>query len=237
VPPRTSRFRNWLRNAPALALVAGAFVSPAGAADWRVDADRSTFAVLTHRAGLASGLAHDHLVVARGATVTVAFDPAAPESAQLAFSAPVLSLDVDPSAERGRLGPRLRELGALDRDLPAVEEDDRAKVRKAMLAPGQLHVERYPRVEAALAGLERRGGEGARVALGWNARVRVTVHGKTVEKAVPARWEVQDGTLTAEALGEFRFTEFGIEPYSAMLGAVQNADAFHVYVSLVAKAP
>lgn len=235
MPPRPARFRRLLRSIPALALVAGAVASPALAADYRVDADRSTFAVLTHRAGLASGLAHDHLVVARGSTVTVAFDAASPAAAKLDFSAPVLSLDVDPAAERQRLGPRLRELGVLDRDFTAVEDDDRVKIRKSMLAPGQLHAERYPKIEASLAGLERRGGEGARVALGWNAKVRVTVHGKSVERLVPARWEEKDGTVTAEALGEFRFTEFGIEPYSAMLGAVQNADTFHVYVHLVAK--
>jgi hypothetical protein len=40
--------------------------------------------------------------------------------------------------------------------------------------------------------------------------------------------------LHAEALGELRFTEFGIEPYTAALGAVKNADQFHLWVDLVA---
>ena len=217
-------------------LVAATATTPLAAADYAVDADRSLFAVLTHRAGVASGLAHDHLIVARGASVGVALDPAAPDAARLTFSAQALSLDVDPAADRQSTGPRLRELGVLDRDFTAVEEKDRAKVRKAMLAPGQLHAERFPKIEATVAGLQRRGGEGERVALGWDAKVRVTIHGKTVERQVPARWDEKNGELTAEALGEYLFSEFGIEPYSAMFGAVQNADRFHVYVRLVAKA-
>ena len=74
-------------------LVAAVAASPLAAADYAVDADRSLFAVLTHRAGVASGLAHDHLIVARGATVGITLDPAAPDAARFAFSAQVLSLD------------------------------------------------------------------------------------------------------------------------------------------------
>lgn len=227
---------------PALALVAlvAAALPVAGAraegpAAWRVDAERSRFAVLTHRAGFASGLAHDHLVVARGWEASLALDPGDPSTASFRFTVPALSLDVDPAAERSAWAPRLVELGALTGDLPAVDEDDRADVRESMLAPGQLAAEQFPTIAAELVALERRGEAGARVALGWNATVRVSLHGKTVEKAVPVRWEVADGELTAEALGEYRFTEFAIEPYSAFLGAVKNADLFHLYVKLVAR--
>jgi len=226
---------------PALALAAlvAAVSAPsaraAGPTPWRIDPGASLFAVLTHRAGFASGLAHDHLVVARGAEASLAFDPGDPAAATFRFSVPALSLDVDPAAERAALAPRLVELGALPGELPAVDDDDRADVRESMLGPRQLHAEQFPTISAELVALERRGAAGARVALGWNATVRVSLHGRTVEKAVPVRWEVADGVLTAEALGEYRFTEFAIEPYSAMLGAVKNADLFHLYVKLVAR--
>ena len=124
------------------------------------------------------------------------------------------------------------ELAGITKQYPAVRANDDVSLR---VSPGQIHAERFPQIEATLTGLERRGGETARVGLGWNAKVKVTIHGKSVEKLVPARWEESGGELVGEALGEFRFTEFGIEPYSAMLGAVKNADAFHIYVKLVAK--
>jgi len=225
------------RPAAALALLAALSVAlaPPAAAQWRVDPERSTFAVLTHRAGLGARLAHDHLILARGARAELGFDPAAPEATTFEFSIPVLALDVDPPAERAALAERLNVFGALSDPLPPVEEGDREKVRAAMLGPGQLYAERFPEVRAELVSLERRGGGGnARVALGWNARVRITVRGRTVEKVFPARWELADGVLIAEVLGEAKFTDFQIRPYSAVLGAVKNEDLFQLYVNLVA---
>jgi hypothetical protein len=218
------------------AAAAAAAAAPAARAEsWRVDEQRSTFAVLTHRAGPAARLAHEHLIVARGARVELEFDREAPESTRFRFAVPVLALDADPAAERAALTPRLETLGVLAEPLSPIEEDDRGKIRKAMLAPDQLFAERYPEVRAELLALERRGGDGnARVALGWNARVRIEVRGVAVERDVPARWELVDGELRAELLAELAFTDFSIEPYSAVLGAIRNADLFHVYVELVA---
>ena len=119
-----------------------------------------------------------------------------------------------------------------------VDDADRAKIREAMLAPKQLFAERFPEVKAELLVLAPRGEgggrESARVALGWNAKVRLEVRGKSVEKTVPVRFEVEQGVLRGELLGEFKFTEFGIEPYTAALGAVKVADLFHLWVDLIA---
>ena len=155
---------------------------------------------------------------------------------RLAHPSPLRADDVDPPAERKARSPRLFELGLLDADLPPVDEGDRGKVREAMLGEDQLDGARFPTVTAELIGLERRGGGAdARVALGWDATVRLTVRGRTIEKKVPTRWELIDGELRAEAVAEARFSEFGIEPYSAFLGAVRNADRFHFVVELVAR--
>ena len=44
-----------------------------------------------------------------------------------------------------------------------------------------------------------------------------------------------EGHVFSPFLAELRFTDFRIEPYSALLGAVRNADRFHLYVELVAR--
>jgi hypothetical protein len=210
----------------------------AHAAPWKVDVERSTFAVLTHKAGVAAGLGNDHLAVARKPNAALDFDPAAPEKAKLSVTVPVLALEIDANAERAKHEERLTILGALTEKLRPVDDDDREKIRASMLSPKQLFAERYPEVKAELLSLAPRGAgggaEGARVALGWNAKVRVEVRGKAVEKTVPVRFEVENGVLHGELLGEFHFTEFGIEPYSAALGAVKVADEFHLWVDLVA---
>ena len=218
------------------ALLAGAASAPA--ASWQLDPERSVVAVLTHRAGVGARLAHEHLVVAPLAAVTLDFDPEHAAAARLAVTARADALEIDAPAARLLWGKRLSELGALaGAGLAAVPAKDRPKVREAMLSPGQLDAARFPEIRAELVGLERRGGgREARAALGWTARVRLTVRGKTIEKELAARWQVDaHGELTAEALGEARFTELGIEPYSTLLGAIRNDDLFHLFVALAAR--
>lgn len=215
----------------ALLAVAG----PAAAEGWRIDPQETVFAVLTHRAGFASGLAHDHLVVARGAEVEFALDPERPEAARLALVARADALEVDAADSRARWGARLAELGALpDGPLAPVPEKDRPKVREAMLGRSQLDAGRHPEIRAELVALERRQGGNLRTALGWTARVRLTVGGKSVERDLALRWSLDGDRVTAEGLGEARFTDLGIEPYSAFLGAVKNTDLFHLYVAFAA---
>ena len=60
------------------------------------------------------------------------------------------------------------------------------------------------------------------------------VRGKRAERPARVRYTYREGKLEVEALGEFFFTDFGIKPYSAMLGAVRNRDRFHVYLLLTA---
>jgi hypothetical protein len=226
------------RAARAALLAALATPLSAAAAAWKVDLDRSTFAVLTHRDGVAARLAHDHLIVARGAQCDLELDTAAPAAARLACRQPVLALDVDPAAERARFAPRLVLLGALDGDLPPVAEGDRAEIRAAMLGARQLFAERFPEIRVELLELSPRGGGGganARVALGWDARLRLTLRGETVETTAPVRFEIDGDRLTAELLAELRFTDFRITPYRAALGAVRNTDLFHLYVDLAAR--
>jgi polyisoprenoid-binding protein YceI len=223
-----------------LLVAVAATAAPLHASPWTVDLERSTFAVLTHKAGIAAGLAHDHLVVARHPACTLDFDPAAPERAQLSVVAQVLALEIDSDAERAKHAERLTLLGALTEPFKKVDDGDRAKIRASMLAPKQLFAERYPEVKAELLALAPRGAgaEGARVALGWDARAKIEVRGIAIEKTLPVRFEVVQGAhgpeLHAELLGELRFTEFGIEPYTAVLGAVKVDDLFHLWVELIA---
>jgi hypothetical protein len=227
---------------PALALrfslaAAGfAWALAAGAATWQLDPDRSVVALLTHRAGIGARLAHDHLVVAPLAGVRLELEAERPEAARLAVAVRADALEVDAAAARKRWGGRLTELGALTQGLEPVPEGDRAKVRAAMLGSSQLDAARHPELRVELVSLARRGGEGdSRDAPGWTARVRLVVRGKTIEKELAARWRLEAGELTAEALGEMRFTELGIEPYSTLLGAIRNDDICHLFVALVAR--
>jgi polyisoprenoid-binding protein YceI len=232
--PRIGRKSGWTT----MVLVAGlALPAPAGAAEsppapYAIDAGRSLFAVLTHKAGIGSALAHDHLVVAPRPEVELRFDPGRPEATSFRFTVAAEALEIDAPPARAAWKGRFRELGVHSGELPPVSESDRKKVRTAMLGASQLDAAQFPEIRAEVAGLVRRGADPA---AGWNVPLRLTIRGRTVERQLPATWSAADGELKAEVVGEFRWSEFGIEPYSTMLGAIRNDELFHLFVSVVAR--
>ncbi len=209
-----------------------ALSAPGFAAEYKIDDGRSIFAVLTHKAGIGSGLAHDHLIVATKPVVTLAFDPAAPETMKFSFTVAVESLEVDAPAARAAWKGRFKELGIHSGELPPVSDSDRGKVRAAMLDEGQLDGAKFPEIRAEVLTLAKDAGKKEDA---WTMRVRLTIHGKSVERELSATCSVADGILTAEIVSELTFKEFGIEPYSTMLGAIRNDNRFHLFVRVVAR--
>lgn len=210
--------------------------APLLAAELRVVPSESVFAVLTHKAGLAAGLAHDHLIVAPDPEVSILFEEAQPEATRVLFSTAVESLDVDSPAARAKWSPRLREHGRLKDDLPPVPESDRRKVRAAMLGESQLDAAHYPEIRAEVLRLVRSPDSSPGRTL-FDLVLRVTIRGRTVERKEAVEWSYADGVLRAEVLAELHFRDFGIEPYSTMLGAIRNDDRFDLFVRIVAGKP
>jgi len=216
-----------------LALGGGATAGDdAGSQTVEIHPDDTVFAVVTHKAGLASGLAHDHLVTATDPTVELVFDPAAPLDARFELAVAVGSLAFDRPAEQERWSPRLVELGVLDEPPAEISAKDREKIRSSALDEGQLHAEKFPSLSARLVATEKDEAAVGGVSFPYTATVALTVRGKTVEVPVAARYQVTDGEITIEAVGTFRFTDVGIEPYSAFFGAVKNQDRVHLFLHL-----
>jgi len=212
------------------ALVAGG----AWAAPWKIDLAQSCFVVVTHPDGVAASLAHPHVVVAVEPRTELDFDPAHPEATRFSFEVPVLALEVDAPETRAALAPKLREAGALDEPLKEISASTQAKIRRDMLDAGQLFAERYPEIRATLTSFTPRGAATAAGVLEGSAKVKIELRGMAVERDFPARITVTPGELRAHIVGELAFTDFGIKPYSALLGAIRNADRFHLFVEVVA---
>lgn len=220
---------------PELPLPEGLPRASAEAARLEIVPEESLVAVVTHRGGVAGGLAHDHLVAATNYAANLTFDPATPLEAEFEVDFFVEDLLVDDPALRRRWSPRLAEAGVLDEPFGSLSEGDRTRVRREMLEEGQLDAEEHPTVTARLTGVERADTTLGAVPFDHRVTVEMTVRGITARAPVAARYEEDDRGVTIEAVGEFRFRAFGIEPYSAYLGAVKNQDRFHVYLSLRAQ--
>lgn len=230
--------RTGVRRRAALLLAAG-LLAPAGRAaaeaPLSLSPEDSVLAVVTHKAGPAARLAHDHLVVAGGDPPVVVFAPREAAATRFDVEVQVENLRIDEAALQERWYPRLAELGILAEPFEPPSEGDLAKIRKAMLSSEQLDLAGHPTLRARLLAVREAPSKLGGVAFTHAVDVAWTIRGVTVERPAAARWEESAGAVILEAVGTLRFTDFGIEPYSAVLGAVRNADEFHVYLRLAGR--
>jgi len=215
-----------------LVLLAAPAVFGAG---FRIDEKQSIIAVVIHKGGFASGLGHNHFIAARQFDSRLVFDPDSPADTRFELRLRVEDLIADDPVLRKSWSTRLKELGILDEPFAELSEKDREKIRRAMLGKKQLDSSAFPTIAVAVTGIELNAPD-QESALPHEVTLTLEVLGRRVERSVRARYALSDETLIVEAAGTFRFTDFGIKPYSAALGAVKNLDEFHVYATLTARA-
>lgn len=199
---------------------------------WSIDRDRSMLAVVTRKAGLAARLAHDHLIVASRWDGTIAFDPRDPGRTEFAAVIDVSALAVDRTADHARFERALSRIGLREQPFTELSPKQRGKVERAMRSKGQLDAERHATVSVRVRSVVQ---DGTDPAFPFRATLAMTVRGVEVETPARARFRLDGDRLTIEGRASFLFSEFGIEPYSALLGAVRNRDAFDVAIVLVAE--
>ena len=219
-----------------MAAAVSAIVGSAAAAEYTIDPVESIFAVVVHKAGVAARFAHNHLVFPKEYAAHLAADPAEPTKTTFSLSFPVTALQVDTHEAHTKWYPAIEKAGILDTPFSELDEGDRKVVAEHMLGEDQLDAKQFPTISATLTKVRAETKTQAKMTYSHVATIAFTVHGKTVERDCPASFSLVDGALTVDAVGAFTFTEFGIKPYSAMFGAVKNADTFHVLVHIAAKA-
>lgn len=226
--PRTS----WSVGILAVALVAAA---SGWSAEYTVVPEESVFAIVTHRAGVASAMAHNHIVAASDYEASLTYEPEEPTRTAFTLRFSTEGLVADEPGIVERWSARIVALGILDEVPKTLGDSARADIRKSMLGDKQLDAERFPTISATLRDVREEETKVGDHAFGYLVTIALEVHGKTVEKRCPVSVTVQEDHLEIEGTGSYRFSDFGIEPYSAMLGAVRNEDEFDVYVRVVAK--
>lgn len=179
-----------------------------------LDAERSELVVKTHAAGIGKGLAHDHVVRATDVSGSVELDPANPETLKASITVKAASLEVDEPSVRRKYG-----------ESSQLKDGDRQKVKESMLGEKQLDARRFPDITFTSTRARR---EGEQLLLDG----RLTLHGQTRELTVPVKLAHRDGRITAESRFSVRTSDFGIKPYSAVLGTIRNADEVDFVIRL-----
>jgi len=192
---------------------------PAGPRTYTLDAKKSSFVVQVFKAGAASALAHDHVIHATGMYGTVVLDAADKAAATVDITVPTKSLVNDDPVMRKRFGVE-----------GEITEKDRAAILANMRHPDQLDVEVHPTITFKSTSVQA--GAGTAMTLNGN----LTIRGKTKAISMPVDVTLKGNTIDGKGTIRLKTSDFGIEPYSAFLGAVKNQDQIVLHVRLVATA-
>ncbi|UCD56475.1 MAG: YceI family protein [Candidatus Hydrogenedentota bacterium] len=198
----------------------------ADATDYIVDPARSELVVRLFKAGFAAAFAHNHVIRATRYSGKASFDPGNLSTASVRIEVQADSLMADE--------PEIREKYGLTKQLRV---GDREKIQSTMLSAEQMHVNRYPTMEFRSTSIEKRSQKQ------YIVTGDLTIHGVTRSVTFPVMVEQDDVSLNGQdpqarelqgrATVRFRQSDFGIKPYSAMLGAVRNKDEVVLYADIV----
>ena len=210
--------------------------SPAFGASLRVVEEGSVFAVVIHKGGLGAALAHNHFVTADVAGAVLEFDAENPLGTRFRLDAKVEELIVDGPGQHERWSSRLLDLDILD-DAPAdLSDSNRDSIRTAMLDKKQLDSRSFPDLRVELESLSRRSSQVGDTEFPLEALLLVRIHGQTRRIKAAVSYRVDGDALRVEGVATAKFSDFGIKPFSAMLGALKNLDELHFFLSLTAVA-
>lgn len=203
-----------------LAAAVVSFSASAQSAPWTLDLTATELAVKTWKTGAGASLAHDHVVRAPKFSGKAALDDSGkPESLSLELTVEASALIADEPEDR-------RKYHLPNKPVP---EDDRKKVKEAMLSDEQLDVAKFPTIGFVVTKVYREE-SGALQCLG-----KLTLHGVTKELLFPITVKTGDRQVDGDASVRFKTSDFGIKPYSAALGFIRNKDEVELMVHLVLK--
>lgn len=197
--------------------------------------EKSSFAIITGREGLASGLAHRHVILAQDPTVTLtttsnpdnekaAALPLIGGSADIKIAVKTLLVDDVNATEFIRALAAERGIWSASAD--RVDSSIREKVTENMLDSSQLNAAHFPTIAGtgSFSDCQIANAQSSKCKLA----LAVTIRGVTVSKEVELQLVKDASGIFGQFVAPFKFNEFGIKPYSAMLGAIRVSDEFHL---------
>jgi polyisoprenoid-binding protein YceI len=184
---------------------------------YSIDAAASEIRILVYRKGNLSRLGHDHVISTGDVSGRIVLAENIGESA-LDLTIPVTSLVVD--------DPQVRERADLGSGSQPSEKD-RESTRRAMLGPKVLDAERFGAVKVHAKVV---GGALPDLELDLN----LTIHGVERQFRSPVRVDKTAERISASGSLAIRQSDFGIEPFSVLAGALAVKDELRIQYRIVA---
>ena len=194
-------------------------IAPADAVPHRIDSERSRIQFIVRRGGSLARLGHNHVILARQVSGTLALAPE-PARSTLSLRLPVEHFEVDPPAVRESLGE----------GFAPVSDSAVTGTRRNMLGDKVLDATSYPVVEVDTVSIRP-------LARGYEATLRITLRGQTRDLNVPVSLMPEPTGLALRSTFSVRQSDFGITPLAVLGGALRVEDAVEISLELIAQKP
>ncbi len=181
-----------------------------------LDPEQTELAVLVWKRGIAAAAGHDHVV--RATRFGGSLDRPDPAHVKVDVTIETASLIPDEPALREKL-----------RVGPAVKDSDRKTIEEHLKGPGQLDVEKFGTIhfESTQSQLDERGK--------GSIKGRLTLHGVTREVECPVTVTLVGNRLRGSARLRLALSDYGVQPFSALLGLLGNRDVVELVIELVTR--
>jgi polyisoprenoid-binding protein YceI len=190
---------------------------PSTARAFNIDPASSSLTIQVFRNGVLALLAHDHILTADGIAGRVLYDAASVQRSSLQLSVPVASLIVDDPEHRKRAG--------LD---GTISQSDISSIRDIIMSADYLDEPIFPRVVATAVKVN---GELPVLSVGLSVRIKQSEKVYTV----PVRVTPDGDTLRASGELYLAHSDFGMKPYTSLLGLIAVQDLVLVKFDIVAR--
>jgi len=197
---------------------APAALTPATAAHFTIDSQRSQVLVLVYRDGPMGHLGHNHVIAVHNLTGSVVMMASEPAQSTFQMDFPVEAMSVDEPQLRAALGADFET---------TVDEAAIAGTREHMLGASLLDSKQYPQIH--LQSQQIRAAAGALQAI-----TRIQVRDRTAQAQIPITLQSNGEDLTVSGEFDLTHSQLGLTPYSVALGALRVAERLHVQYQLVA---
>ena len=202
---------------------------PVQASVYQINAD-CLFSMVTQKKGFASSLAHNHFVTLPLTGMKIEADSSHPDRSHFSGEFKIEDLIFDDFSQVKKWQTSLSSLGSFEAIFTEISDKDREEIRTHGLAEDQLNAKKHPGgafklkniAPGSIIGFEK---------FKYVVTADLTISGKTSEIQIAANIDFSEKILKFEGISKAKFSQFGIEPYTAFLGAVGNEDQFFIYTN------
>ncbi len=189
-----------------------------GATLYRLAPEQSKLYILVYRGGTLANLGHNHVISSATLSGYVWLHESLAKSG-FTLQLPVNELTIDAPQARAEHGADFAT---------TVTDEARAGTKRNVLKPEQLDGLQYPLIRLRSVNIS---GTRAQPAV----RVQITIKNQSREFEVPVKLSTTDKTLNVTGQFAVRQTDFGIQPYSVAMGAIQVLDQLTIKFELAAQ--